>query len=61
MCRVKMMICPTCKDKGIRFEPVLVGDQYEAIPRPCPDCGVREPPIEDDGFITVHPNVEKCK
>lgn len=33
------MICPTCNGKGIRFEPVLMGDQYEAIPRPCPDCG----------------------
>jgi hypothetical protein len=56
-----MMTCPTCKDKGIRFEPVLVGDQYEAIPRPCPDCGKQELPIEDDGFITIYPNVEKCK
>jgi hypothetical protein len=33
-----MMICQTCNGKGIRFEPVLVGDQYEAIPHPCPSC-----------------------
>jgi len=63
------MICQTCNGKGIRFEPVLVGDQYEAPPRPCPDChagcqhccdGDMAQP-EDDGFITIHPDVEKCK
>lgn len=55
------MPCQTCNGKGIRFEPVLVGDQYEVLPRPCPDCGREEDAIEDDGFITIYPNVEKCK
>jgi len=53
------MTCSTCNGKGIRFEPVLVGDQYEATPRPCPEC--QDEAAEDDGFITVHPDLEKCK
>jgi DnaJ-class molecular chaperone len=55
------MTCQTCKGKGIRFEPELVGDQYEVVPQPCPECGEQEQEIEDDGFITIYPKPEKCK
>lgn len=55
------MKCPTCSDRGIRFEPVLMGDQYEVVPHLCPDCKKKEAAIEDDGFITIHPDIGKCK
>lgn len=55
------MTCKTCSDVGIVFEPVLVGDQYEVIPRRCPECKKKDDAVEDDGFITIHPDLGKCK